>query len=120
MKKITHDRKLRKIRRVRGEIFGTGDIPRVSVYRSNRYIYVQAIDDEKRRTITSSSSFNLSNKKSETKVKKTDEGGLVGKHLAQQLVKKGITKGVFDRGRYAYLGRVKSLVEGLREGGLKI
>ncbi len=121
MKNITRDRKTRRIRRVRGGIFGTAEIPRISVYRSNKYIYVQAIDDEKRKTITTYSSFNVRAKKGEQgKVKKSEEAGVIGKGLAQQLIKKGIKKGVFDRGRYAYLGKVKILAEGLREGGLII
>ena len=119
MTKIMHDRKTRRIHRVRGQIFGTSEIPRVSVYRSNKFIYVQAIDDQKRKTIAAASSFSLS-KKDTDKVKKSEQALAVGKQLAQQLDKKGVKKGVFDRGRYAYLGRVKALATGLREGGLKI
>lgn len=118
---VTHDRKTRRIRRVRGGIFGTSEIPRISVFRSNKYIYVQAIDDEKRKTIVAYSSFSINNKKAEkTKLKKSEEAGVIGRELARQLIKKGIKQGVFDRGRYAYLGRVKILAKGLREGGLII
>lgn len=120
MADVTHDMKLRRARRVRGQIFGTKEIPRISVYRSNKYIYVQAIDDEKRQTITACSSSVVRKGKSEPKVKKSDEAMAVGKKMAEQLAKKGIKKGVFDRGSYAYLGRVKALAQGLREGGLTL
>lgn len=111
---VTTDRILRKKRRVRSSIFGTSDVPKISVNRSNKYIYAQAIDDAKRVTIASIHSMN---KKEGTKSNRSKE---VGKELAQMLVKKGIKKAVFDRGQYIYLGRVKAFVEGLREGGLQI
>lgn len=111
---VTTDRILRKKRRVRSTIFGTHDRPKISVSRSNKYIYAQAIDDLKRVTIASVHSVA---KKEGTKSLKSKE---VGKELAQMLVKKGIKKAVFDRGPYVYLGRVKAFVEGLREGGLQI
>ena len=75
--------------------------------------------DRKRKTISAASSFSLGKKNTE-KTKKTEEAKAVGQKLALALSKKGVKKGVFDRGRYAYLGRVKALVTGLREGGLKI
>ena len=109
--------KQRKIR-VRSGIFGTGDRPRITIFRSNRYTYTQAIDDSKRRTLESSSSRDTNDKQEKTK--KTDVAKEVGKILAQKLMKKGIKKGLFDRGSYAYLGRVKAVAQGLREGGLAI
>ncbi len=118
MNKITHDRKLRRVRRVRAGITGTHEIPRISVFRSNKYIYVQAIDDVKKVTLVASSTFSLDKK--ENIATKTAQAFLVGKQLAQKLATKKISKGVFDRGGHAYLGRVKALAEGLREGGLKI
>lgn len=105
---------------MRERITGSATIPRISVYRSNRYIYVQAIDDMKRQTLAAASSFSVKTKKVDAKIKKSDEASVVGKHLAELLVKKGVKRGVFDRGRYAYLGRVKALAEGLRQGGLTI
>lgn len=116
MKKINTNRILRKRRRTRAKIFGTNEIPKISVHRSNKYLYAQAIDDAKRITIVASSSHS----KVKAKVSKSDQSKEVGKELAQKLIKKGIKKAVFDRGEYIYLGRVKAFVEGLREGGLQI
>lgn len=123
MKKITSDRKLRRKRRVRGKIFGTGERPRISVFRSNKYIYVQAIDDERRITVASFSSLKLTKVKEvnkTSKMTKKEEAKKVGIKFAKILKEKNISKGVFDRGCYAYGGRVKALAEGLREGGIKI
>lgn len=118
MKKlISNDRRLRRKRRVSSNIKGTEKKPRISVYRSNKYIYAQAIDDVKRVTIVSFSSLSLKDKKN---LKKTEKAKEVGKNLARLLLSKNIKEAVYDRGRYAYLGQVKSLAEGLREGGIKI
>ena len=95
-------------------------LPRVSVFRSLNQIYAQLIDDNQHRTLVSCSSFELAtNKKKLTGDKKTIAHA-VGIELAKRSLKSGIEKAVFDRGRYLYHGRVKSLAEGLREGGLKI
>ena len=109
MKQITKDHILRRKRRISSGIEGTHDIPRISVFRSNRYIYVQAIDDEKRVTLTSS-----------FQEKKTEKAGEVGITLAEKLLEKGIKRAVYDRGRYAYKGNVKMLAEGIRKGGVQI
>ncbi len=114
MIKVNLDKKLRKKRRVSANIKGIANVPRISVFRSNRYIYAQAIDDEKRVTIVSSSSLKL------PKAKKTDQAKQVGLDLAKKLKEKDINKAVFDRNIYPYKGRVKALVEGLREGGIVI
>jgi large subunit ribosomal protein L18 len=115
MKQITVDRKLRRKMRVSSNIHGTAIMPRISVFRSSKYIYAQVIDDDKRVTICSFSSKNIT-----TKAKKSDIAKQVGIGLAALLKEKKIEKGIFDRGAYTYLGRVKQLAEGLREGGLKI
>lgn len=105
-------------KRIRKKISGTADKPRVSVFRSNKQIYVQVIDDLKRVTLLSASS-----KEKEvadvTGIKKTEKAKLVGKLLAAKCKEKGIKNVVFDRGGYKYHGRVKSLAEAAREGGLK-
>lgn len=101
-------------------IFGTADKPRICVFRSNRYIYAQAIDDEKRATLASYSSLNLKSNDGYQKVKKSQEAKAVGIGLAKILKEKDIKKGVFDRRWYAYGGRVRVLAEGLREGGIAI
>jgi large subunit ribosomal protein L18 len=120
MKKIfTFDKNLRKKRRISLKIFGKSDCPRISVFRSNKYIYTQAIDDEKKVTIASFSGLQLK-KTNPSKMKKTEEAKLVGLELAKILKEKKINHAVFDRGRYQYHGRVAALCEGLREGGIKI
>ncbi len=123
MKKITTDKKLRRKLRVRSKIIGTAIRPRISVFRSNRYIYAQAIDDEKRVTLAAFSSLQLrkNNEIRETNKKnKKEEAMLVGLNLAKNLKEKEVSSAVFDRGIYAYKGRVKFLAQGLREGGIKI
>jgi len=114
MNKINFDKKLRKKRRVSANIKGTDKKPRVTVFRSNRYIYAQVIDDEKRITLAASSSLKMK------KDKKTNQAKIVGLKLAEILKSKKINTVVFDRGVYIYKGRVKSLAEGLREGGIKV
>lgn len=120
MTKVNVDRKLRRKRRVSANIKGTKDRPRISVFRSNRYIYAQAIDDVERKTLVFSSNFDLKKEAGFKKGKKSDESKKIGIELAKKLIKNNIKAGVFDRGSYAYNGRVKALAEGLREGGLII
>ena len=116
---ITKDRVMRRKRRVSSQLWGTNARPRISIFRSNMYIYAQAIDDEGRKTVAASSSLQ-SKKSSDKKMKKSEVARETGKALAKILLEKNIKEGVFDRNRYAYNGRVKMLAEGLREGGLKI
>jgi large subunit ribosomal protein L18 len=113
MKKINYQRRLRRKYRISSNLFGTNDRPRISIYRSSKFIYAQAIDDAARVTLASFSSLQL--KKTSQKSKKTESAGKVGQELAKTLIKKGITTGIFDRGAYNYLGRVKALAEGMRE-----
>ncbi len=112
------EKRTRIRKRIRNTISGTSDTPRVAVFRSNRQIYAQVIDDQKRITLLSASS-----KEKEiagvTGIKKTEQAKLVGKLLASKCKEKGIEKVVFDRGGYKYHGRVKSLADAAREGGLK-
>jgi len=121
MKTINRDRRLKRKLRVSANIFGTKDRPRISVFRSNRYLYAQAIDDEQRHTLASSSSLVLrKNKKIDKKMAKSEEAKIVGLDLAKKLKQLKIEKAIFDRGWYHYHGRVAALAEGLREGGIKI
>lgn len=106
----------RRKKRVRAKVSGTSKRPRVSVYRSNKYIYAQLIDDEKGKTVVSVASMELSTKKGKTRMESATE---VGKKLAEKAKEKKVTSVVFDRGGYKYHGRVKALAEGAREGGLK-
>lgn len=104
--------------RIKKVISGTSDFPRLSVFRSNKEIYCQLIDDVSGKTLMQSSSRD----KSITDLKLGTNMEIsfnVGKTLAENAVKKGIEKIKFDRGGYLYHGRVKSLAEGAREGGLK-
>ena len=117
MTKVTNDRKLRRKRRVSSQIRGTVARPRISVFRSNVHIYAQAVDDINRVTLASYSTV-LLNKKGTSSKKKSEDAHEVGVTLAQSLKEKQIEHAVFDRGAYAYNGRVKSLAEGLRKGGL--
>jgi|SRR3989338_5498741 len=103
--------------RVRAKISGTSLVPRISVFRSNRHLFVQIIDDESRKTVVSS--IIKSKKKSSLKGTKTESASVIGETLAKKAQESGITKVVFDRGGYKYHGRVKALAEGLRKGGLK-
>ncbi|OGD86405.1 50S ribosomal protein L18 [Candidatus Curtissbacteria bacterium RIFCSPHIGHO2_01_FULL_41_11] len=97
--------------RVRRKVEGTESLPRLSVFRSNKYIYAQLIDDKKRLTIVSASDVEKSGSK-------TERAKEVGKTLASAALKKNVKKAVFDRAGYKYHGRIKALAEGAREGGL--
>lgn len=120
MKNITKDTTLRRKRRISSKTSGTSQKPRISVFRSNRFIFVQAIDDEKRMTLADYSSLKFVKVKDYKKEKKTAQAKKVGLDFAKVLIAKGKKKGVFDRGKYSYKGRVKALAEGLREGGIQI
>lgn len=120
MRKINFDRKLKRKLRVSSNINGTNTKPRISVFKSNKYIYAQAIDDDNKNTLISFSSLVLSKKKDYKKMKKTDEAKIIGELMGKMLKEKGIDKGVFDRGLYAYKGRIAKVAEGLRNNGIKI
>jgi large subunit ribosomal protein L18 len=104
--------------RIRKKINGTADTPRLAVYRSNKQIYVQVVDDLNKVTLLSASS-NEKEIAGRTGIKKTEQAKLVGKLLALKCKEKGIENVVFDRSGYKYHGRVKSLADAAREGGLK-
>ena len=106
---------------VRKKISGTVEVPRVSVFRSAKHIYVQLIDDTAETTLLQASTMFSETKKrlSGENMKKTDVAKEVGKHLGEMAVEKGIKKVRFDRGGYAYHGRVKSLADGIREAGVE-
>jgi len=111
--------KKRRHTRIRARISGTAERPRVAVFRSNRFIYAQVIDDAAKKTIISSS--DIKSKRSRTaKIKKTESATSIGRQLAALMKEKGISEAVFDRGGFKYHGRVRSLADGLREGGIKI
>ena len=99
--------------RVRNKISGTAARPRLSVFRSNKQIYAQVIDDETAKTLVSASSLGME------AMPKKEQAAKVGEALAQQAIEAGITTVVFDRNGYLYHGRVKELADGARKGGLK-
>jgi len=102
--------------RIRKKVRGNAERPRISIYRSNKAIYVQLIDDIEGRTITSANSLDAS---IPSDVNKTEQSKAVGKLLAERAKAENISNAVFDRGGYLYHGRVKALAEGAREGGLQ-
>ena len=106
----------RRHRRVRGKVSGTAERPRLAVFRSNRGIEAQLIDDLDGRTIAAASWLHVKKKDGS----KSDQAAAVGKLLAERAKQAGIDSAVFDRGGYLFHGRVKALAEGAREGGLKI
>ena len=103
--------------RIRKTVSGTEQRPRLAVFRSNKEIYAQLIDDVNGKTITAASSRDKGIDAS--KVNKTEVAKMVGKAIAEKAVKAGVESITFDRGGYLYHGRVKSLADGAREGGLK-
>lgn len=103
----------RRRARIRSKIFGTQGRPRLSIFKSNTRLFVQLIDDEKGKTIFSSSTTDV---KGDTALIKAKE---VGKQIASKAKENKITSIVFDRGGYVYTGKVKAVAEGAREGGLK-
>ena len=117
MKQTKTQRRFRIKRRFKATISGTSDQPRMSVFRSNKEIYAQIINDETGETLAAVSSrdTDLTGKGSS----KTEQACVVGKLIAEKALAAGVTKIRFDRGGYLYHGRVKSLAEGAREGGLK-
>lgn len=106
--------RLKRQKRMRAKIRGREDLPRLSVFRSNKYIYAQAINDRSGETLVS-----VSEKETKEGKTKTERSKALGILLASKLKKKKKDKIVFDRGGFRYHGRVKALAEGLREGGIK-
>lgn len=111
------ERRLNIKRRVRKVVSGTAARPRMSVFRSNKSIYVQLIDDEAGRTLVAASS--RENGIEAEKITKVEQANKVGNLIAEKAKAAGIETVVFDRNGYLYHGRVKSLAEGARNGGLK-
>jgi large subunit ribosomal protein L18 len=111
------NRRLKIKYRVRKKVFGSVEKPRLSVFRSNKQIYAQLIDDDNGATLASASS--REKVFAEKSITKSEMAKEVGKLLAEKAKEAGVEKVVFDRNGYLYHGRVKSLAEGAREGGLK-
>ena len=112
-----NQRRTRIKNRIRKVISGTEARPRLAVFRSNKEIYAQLVDDVTGKTITAASSRDKDI--ASAKGNKTEQAALVGKAIAEKALKAGVETISFDRGGYLYHGRVKSLAEGAREAGLK-
>lgn len=115
-KAVKTQKRIRRQNRTRGKIIGTQTKPRLSVFRSNRHVTAQLINDEENKSLLQINDLKLEKK---NKLKKTEIAFNLGKFLAESAKKKGIERVVFDRGGYKYHGRVKAVAEGAREGGLQ-
>jgi len=111
--------RLRRHGRVRKDLAGTAQRPRLAVFRSITGIYAQVVDDGMGHTLVSASSVDKELREKVKGLKKSEQAKLVGKTVAERAKSKGITAVVFDRGGFKYIGRVKALADGAREGGLK-
>ncbi|MEA2112934.1 MAG: 50S ribosomal protein L18 [Patescibacteria group bacterium] len=111
--KTKTEKRLRRHHRTRAKVSGTTERPRLTVFKSNKYIYAQLIDDEKQQTIVAASSAKMG---ANDLVKKAKQ---VGNDIAELAKKKKIKEVVFDKSGYLFTGRVEALAEGSREGGLK-
>ncbi|TSC54811.1 MAG: 50S ribosomal protein L18 [Parcubacteria group bacterium LiPW_30] len=103
----------RRHKKIRSQVSGTAERPRLAVYKSNRYLYAQVIDDVLGKTLAQASDMTLKGKT------KTDKAKQVGVEIAKNALSKKISKVVFDRGGFNYTGRIKALAEAAREGGLQ-
>jgi len=129
-KNIKKQKRDRRHLKIRTRIFGTAVLPRLAVFRSNKFMYAQLIDDENARTLVSASSLTGkkgvkegkvkdSAKSAKKNLKKIDAATIVGKTIAEKALAMKIKSVVFDRGGFGYRGRIKALAEGARLGGLK-
>ena len=131
MEQNKRERRYQRHQRIKAKIKGTAKVPRLCIFRSNKHIYGQLIDDEKGKTILLVSDRNVNKKSATAKTQKEQNhknlavtgkvsvAYQVGKLLAEHAIKQGIEKVIFDRGGYKYHGRVKALAEGARQGRLK-
>ena len=118
-KKTRREARIRRHLRVRRKIHGTSARPRLSVFRSLGHIYAQVIDDEAGSTLVAASTVDKALRAQMEGLNKSEQARLVGKAVAERARDAGITTVVFDRGGYKYIGRVKALADGAREGGLE-
>ncbi len=111
--------RLRRHRRVRKKVAGTPEMPRLNVFRSLSDIYAQIIDDEAGTTLASASTIDIELRSKMKGKNKSEQAEVVGKAIAERAQAIGVKKVVFDRGGYRYIGRVRALADGAREGGLQ-
>ncbi|MBD0264563.1 MAG: 50S ribosomal protein L18 [Tolypothrix sp. Co-bin9] len=119
MKLTRKESKQRRHRRIRGKVTGSGERPRLAVFRSNEHIYAQIIDDTKHHTIVAASSVEPDLKSNLASGSNREASAQVGKLIAARTLEKGITQVVFDRGGNLYHGRIKALADAAREAGLE-
>ena len=117
--KAKKEKKERRHKRQRAKIKGTKDRPRLSVFRSNNHIFCQIVNDEEGKTLVSANDLEIKEKKKDKKQKKSDKAFIVGGLVAKKAIDKKIKKVVFDKGCSKYHGRIKSVADGARKGGLK-
>jgi large subunit ribosomal protein L18 len=117
--KSRNEARQKRHERVRQTLVGTPDRPRLSVFKSLSEIYAQVIDDQSGRTLVSASSIDHGLREQVKDMKKSEQARAIGKAVAERALAKDIKKVVFDRGGYRYIGRVKALADGAREGGLE-
>ncbi|MBQ9145591.1 MAG: 50S ribosomal protein L18 [Clostridia bacterium] len=111
--------RVKRHKRIRNRISGTQERPRLCVYRSDKHIYAQVIDDTCGKTLAAASTTEKAIAEAVAQLTKTEASKVVGKAVAEKALAAGITEVVFDRGGYLYTGRVSALADGAREGGLK-
>jgi large subunit ribosomal protein L18 len=113
------DARIKRKKSIRKRVQGSGERPRLSVFRSLKHIYAQVIDDDKQGTLIAASELEPALAESLKGLKKKDRAKTIGKVIAERCLQKGIDKVVFDRNGFIYHGRVSALADGAREGGLK-
>lgn len=114
---VNKEKKERRHAKIRKKVKGSGERPRLSVFRSNRHMVLQLIDDEKRKTLLQMNDIDMGGGKK--KINKTEKAFSLGKKLAEAAISTGVKKAVFDRGGYKYHGRVKAVADGARKAGLQ-
>lgn len=120
MAKLTSkEARLRRHRRLRRWLTGTADVPRLAVFRSDEEIYAQVIDDKAGNTLVAASSLDKELRGQLDEKTKTEQARMVGELIGRRAIEKNITKVVFDRGGFQYIGRVKELADGARKAGLE-
>lgn len=112
--------RLRRKRRVRAKVSGTSERPRLTVFRSNKHIYAQVIDDTKGHTLLTASDLTPALREELNSLKKKEKAKRLGQYVASRCLELGVKQVVFDRNGFIYHGRIKELADGAREGGLKL
>ncbi len=118
-KKSRSQARIKRHERVRKDVHGTPERPRLNVFRSVAEIYAQVVDDKAGTTLASASTIDTVLRAKMAGLKKTEQARMVGQAVAERAKEKGITTVVFDRGGFRYMGRVKALAEGARQSGLE-